>query len=1268
MIKKVSVFIFLIFNFFLINCQTVFISDTLEWRNPVTEKITDDQVFSYLYFEGAELQKIDESILPMYVKYFPITDIYFMPELTISSSKTIPMTKNELGFVDYNLIKEEFEIQTDIVRTKKKAYLQIKFSPFKKNITGYEKLVSFTIQVKWNPLKESKIHKAKTYAATSILSSGNFYKIAISKTGIHKITYADFESLGISIDNLKINDIALFGNGGKMLPENTLDFTFDDLNEVPLFIVDTDKDGIFDADDYVLFYGIGVVAWEPASPLFTHNLNIYSDFAYYFINVDKNIGLKKRVSMISESTMPKTHDVSSFNFYNVYEKDAISPNELSRIWFSEVYDAVTTHNYSFTMPELVNGEKATLRFSVAAKSPSGYSRFTATVNKANTYTMNIAPHGEGLEHTSTYSYIQTGNAVNIDITYTKPTNNAVGWLDYIEIHGICKLQAFENQMAFRNTAFVDTGNVCEYVFDTKGNNVSIWEVTDPHDVYKINARLSGNTLRFKLTADTLREFIAFYGSNFYSVTPIGKIANQNLHSYTTADFVIVTHPDFVDYANQLANFRKTNDGMKSMVVTTTQIYNEFSSGAQDLAAIRNFLKMLYDRNTVNYPKNVLLFGKTSYDVRNRIGLNSNFIPNYQGKEPFRKDDCLSTDDFLVKLDDGEGYNNMGSMDMGLGRFTVSTKSQAQIAVKKSIDYASTKNLASSNTNLVSNLADWRNTITISADDDADQNHFGNAESIANFVFNTFPIINVDKIYLDAFKKVSTSQGQRYPDATNVMNQRINKGTLIFTYMGHGGDNGWAHERFLKRTDIASWENKFNQALFYAGSCSFGVYDKTNSQSPSEEIFLKSDGGGIGVISATRNSYGSTNEFFGKVLHQYAFEKIGNTHRTIGQIFSDAKNVSGSVNMYVLIGDPSLTLAYPIHKVLTDSINFYSIEKKSDTIRALEFVTIKGRVTNAANQTMNDFNGYVYPTIYDKPSMITTLLNNSNSVVKKFLLQKNILFKGKASVKNGLFEFSFLVPKDINYDYGFGKISYYAYNNVVDANGYDSIFIGGIKDTIIADDRGPEINVYLNNENFVSGGISNKNPVLYALIKDENGVNTVGNGIGHDIVAFLDDKIENSIMLNDFFEYNVNSYTSGKIMYLLNDLEPGQHKLTLRAWDVLNNMGEATIEFTVVNDESLQLDHVLNYPNPFTTYTQFFFEHNQPNTTLYSIIQIFTVSGKLVKTIEFTTSSNALRCGPIPWNGRDDFGDTLAKGVYIYKLKVKTSDNKTAEKIEKLVIL
>ena len=920
------------------------------------------------------------------------------------------------------------------------------------------------------------------------------------------------------------------------------------------------------------------------------------------------------------------------------------------------------------LPDIQDGEKAMLRFSVASRS-SAYSQFTFTINSAQQFQLTLPPHKDGVIQLGTYSFIPNSNAININVNYQKPTNNSVGWLDYIEMFARCKLQfANTSQLSFRNKSVVGDANIVEYVFNTQGNLTTVWDVSDPTNVVKVEGRLNANIFRFKIEANVLREFVAFYGSSFYSVIPIGKIQNQNLHGINTADFVIITHPDFIQSAQELADFRASNDGFSTAVVTTTQIYNEFSSGSQDIAAIRNFLKMLYDRSNATSPQNVLLFGKASVDFRDRTGTASNFIPNYQGSCPFDKNKCLSTDDFFVKLDDGEGMNNMGTMDAGIGRFPVRTKTQAQIVVQKTKNYSSQKLLSTTTSNSVSNFADWRNVVTFCADDDADQYHFYDAEGQANFIADNYPVINIDKIYLDAFKKVSTSQGQRYPDATLALSQRIMKGSLMLTYMGHGGDNGWAHERFLKRSDISAWKNKYNLPLFFAGSCSFGIYDKKNNQSPSEDILFKSDGGGIAVISASRDSYSSTNKQFGIKLHQLAFEKDNNAYRTIGQFYAQAKNVSSSVDMYVLFGDPSLTLAYPKYNVSTDSINGKSLANSQDTIKALQFISIKGRVTDESLQTVSSFNGYVYPTVFDKASTVVTLLNNPNSIQKTFALQKNILYKGKVSVKNGHFEFSFLVPKDINYEYGFGKISYYAFADNKDANGFDSLLVGGINDTLINDNAGPEIKLYLNDENFVSGGITTSNPILYALIKDENGVNTVGTGIGHDIIAFIDDEVDKSIVLNDFFEYNENSYTSGKINYLLSNISLGQHTLTLRAWDVLNNMNQTTISFTVVNDEALQLDHVLNYPNPFTTQTSFYFEHNHPGLSMDISIQIFTISGKLVKTIRYTEASNSLRVGPISWNGKDDFGDALAKGVYLYKLRVKTTDNKIAEKIEKLVIL
>ena len=622
-----------------------------------------------------------------------------------------------------------------------------------------------------------------------------------------------------------------------------------------------------------------------------------------------------------------------------------------------------------------------------------------------------------------------------------------------------------------------------------------------------------------------------------------------------------------------------------------------------------------------------------------------------------------------KLDDYEGKNNNGTMDVGLGRIPVSTAEQAATAVQKLKQYASMDLLNDVRSNDISNLADWRNILAFCADDDADaMGHIYNADRIAIQVAADYPVYNIEKIYLDAYKKVSTSQGQRFPDATEALNQRVNKGCLFLTYMGHGGDNGWAHERILKRSDISSWTNRYNFPFLYAGSCSFGVYDKLSSLSPSEDMLFKADGGTIGVISASRSSYGGTNEAFGMQLHNLMLATDSNAaHLTMGEVFATAKNRCGSVNMYIFFGDPSMTLAFPKTQVKTDSVNG-SVQITDDTLQALSYVTISGHVCAPDGSLARDFNGYVYPTVYDKATKVTTLLNNSVSTEKTFQLQKNILYKGKISVTNGCFRFGFLLPKDINYDYGFGKISYYAYGNRLDANGYDTVRIGGIKDTAISDNRGPEIRLYLNDETFVSGGVSGSSPTLLAEISDENGVNTAGIGIGHDIVAVLDRDEGNPIVLNDYYECEENSSLSGKIRYLLSDLPEGEHSLSLRAWDVLNNRGEASLVFTVADPKDIALEHVLNYPNPFTTHTQFYFEHNQINTTLEVRIQVFTVSGKLVKTILHTEFAESFRCGPLDWDGRDDFGGRLAKGTYLYKLSVRTADGQKAEKIEKLVLL
>ncbi|HEU4719567.1 MAG TPA: T9SS type A sorting domain-containing protein, partial [Bacteroidia bacterium] len=374
--------------------------------------------------------------------------------------------------------------------------------------------------------------------------------------------------------------------------------------------------------------------------------------------------------------------------------------------------------------------------------------------------------------------------------------------------------------------------------------------------------------------------------------------------------------------------------------------------------------------------------------------------------------------------------------------------------------------------------------------------------------------------------------------------------------------------------------------------------------------------------------------------------------------------------FTLLGDPAVRLNYPMNKVVTSEINNVPVNlSQPDTLRALSLVTVKGYVADTAGNQMTGFNGIIYPTVFDKPKTITTIGNDPPNPPFTFQLQKSVIYHGKVSVVNGNFQFSFVVPKDIAYQFGNGRISYYAEDGQTDASGYfNSFIIGGSNPSPPADVTGPQVKLFMNDSNFVSGGITNSDPKLYAIIRDSSGVNTVGNGIGHDVVAILDEATDNEIILNDYYTADLNSYQSGKILYSFSNLPEGHHTLSLKVWDVYDNSTTVKTEFVVTNPAGLSIDHVLNYPNPFTTHTSFFLEYNQCCTDYDVMIQIFTVSGKLVKTINQHVAAEGFRSDPIDWDGRDDYGDLVGRGVYIYRVVAQSSDGKSAEKYEKLVIL
>jgi hypothetical protein len=574
-----------------------------------------------------------------------------------------------------------------------------------------------------------------------------------------------------------------------------------------------------------------------------------------------------------------------------------------------------------------------------------------------------------------------------------------------------------------------------------------------------------------------------------------------------------------------------------------------------------------------------------------------------------------------------------------------------------------------------------------ADDQDNNTHIKDAETICNNVAAAHPVYNYDKIYLDAYQQVAVPGGQRYPDVNTAIANRVSAGCLIMNYIGHGGVGGWAHERILGTTDVQNYTNLDKLILYVTATCDFTQYDNPPIPSAGEFLLLNANGGAIGLVTTVRLVYSSANKEMNSAFMSAVLQPDANgIIPPLGEVYRRGKNASkadaANNRKFTLVGDPAVTLAYPTYTVVTTSINGEDVNLGSDTLKALQKVTVSGTVNNLDGTVMTGFNGTLYPTVFDKSVSYQTLANDNDSQVKSFNLQKNVIYNGKASVKNGLFSFSFIVPKDISYQFGYGKLSYYAENGTIDAHGYKGdVVIGGINDSAAIDVDGPLVKVYMNDEKFVSGGITDANPTVLVRISDTSGVNTVGTGIGHDITGVLDDDTKNTFVMNNFYSSDLDSYSSGEVRYPLSSLSEGLHRIEVKAWDVYNNSAEGFTEFIVASSAEMALSHVFNYPNPFTTNTEFMFEHNMPAQMLDVLVQIYTVSGKLIKTIQQTiipestgssgekiTGEGGYRVNGIFWDGKDDYGDNIGKGVYVYKLTVKAGNGLSAETFQKLVVL
>jgi hypothetical protein len=1208
--------------------------------------------------------------------------------MTLTGYQTVPALKTDEDYLSrFGLIvTNQPLIEYKVSQSGKEYFASAYVFPFVRENGQLKRLTSFQFEL--TPKMSTVTTQQKDFATSSVLmeGSGTWYKISVNRSGIHKLDKAFLESCGINTSGLNPAHINIYGNGEGRLPENNSVYRTDDLAKNAIFI-QGENDGSFDEGDYILFYAEGPHRWfANGTTHFDQVRNIYSDLSYYFINVNSN-ETPERIEDLPQSDIAPTETVNSYSYFDIYENDLVSLVKGGQRWYGELFDTELERTFTFSVPNIVTSSPVEFRTAIATNARS-------SAGTQQRYLVNgTLIDASALPAVST-DFVRSSKILNVNspsaslalkISIDRNTPNVLTYLDRIVLNARRNLTFFGSQFNFRDLNSVGTGKVSQFIVSSMPAAGFVWDVTDQHNPKRILGIQSGSSFSFTQETDTLREFVASNGSSFYIPVKVGPVSYQNLHGLSQAELLIVTPSTFLGQANRLADLHRS-EGLLVNVATTEQVYNEFSSGSPDPVAIRMFAKMFFDRSLVDPQhavQNLLLFGDGTYDPKNRVSGNNYWIPTFQMDNSENSISALVTDDFFGLLSDSDAIGVNDMMDIGVGRLLITDQQTARQQVDKIEHYmkngsqlfnASGGDCCCGDGGVGNTYGDWRlNYVQIADDEDGGYFVSSDAEKQYEYVKANHTELNCDKLYLDAFTQVSTAGGQRYPDVFNGVTNWVQRGALLVNYIGHGGEVGLAAERVVNIPQIQGFTNIDRLNLFVSATCEFTKYDDPGRVSAGEWMSLNPSGGSIALMTTTRPVYVGVNTLVGRKFFESVFTRDAQElPQTFGEIMRLTKNGSGSSDnkrSFTLIGDPALRIALPRMKVVTDSINGISSSISIDTLRALSKVTIKGHLEDQNGNLLTGFNGVLSPSVFDKPKMQQTLGQDPNSPVIPFELQRNIVYRGKATVTNGNFEFSFVVPKDINLSFGYGKISYYGNSSGNDAMGFDTLFvIGGIDTSGVLDQQGPEIEVYLNDERFVNGGITDETPTLIAKLYDETGINTVGNGIGHDLTAIIDANTANPIVLNEYYIADMDSYQSGTVRYTLPPLEKGKHTLTLKVWDVNNNSSEETIDFTVQNKEEIALEHVLNYPNPFTTRTEFFFEHNQVCNEMEVQIQIMTVSGRLVKTINQLVSTQGFRSEGIVWDGKDEFGDQLAKGVYVYRLHAKTPDGKTAEKLEKLVLL
>ena len=1276
--KKIAIFLYLIIGTFCYGQQQG--SVVIDWNEKTSYSIGDYSVTIPQFNSDSYTFDPSKKQLLYSIK-IPTSNLIDENSLQITNIVYESIEEFNLGELSKSIIPSTIKAKIENCISRDIINVVLSFSPIIKEQNSYKRVKSLTYSFS-NQTITSRLDQLpnSTFSITnSVLSTGSWYRFYVEKSGIYKISKSFLNEIGFTTDGIDPKKIKIFGNGGRMVPlKNSIPYP-NDLEENAIQVIG-EADNSFDNDDYILFYAEGMDNWSAEN---NTNINLYSDRSYYYITISGGQG--KRITPFVEPIGISTLTLTTYDDYQFHEVDLTNIGKLGRIWFGEAFNLDNEQEFNFNFPNIVPSTTSNIEIHVGGNSFVA-TKFNITVNTQALPNMNLGIVTLNSSAVASQSLLNTtvpsSQNFNVKLNFDNggvPTSK--GYLDYITIKTKSNLTGFGKQFRFQyKNTIGETGTIAQYQFTNAAGLSQIWDITDIYNTTSI-VNTTAN-FSFKANLDS-KKYIAIDPNDFYtpSKEQQTRVANQDLKgtvfldnqgNFLDIDYLIITPSSLNSQAEKLANFHRNYSGLHVKVINLETIYQEFSSGKQDIGAIRNFVKYVYQNASIpaNKVKYLNLFGDASFDFKDRISNNTNIVPIYHALDSYTNgESSFASDDYFCYMDLNEGEvlssSSYGS-DIAVGRMLVSSAQQADEMVNKVIEYHDLKSYGS-----------WRNNyVAISDDSDkiSDASLQLRQNNLTDVIYFQKPFINFKKILLDSYQQETTAGGNRYPQAKEAIVNAFEKGALVFNYLGHGGEDGLTGERIWDKLDGLNFNNQYRYPLFITLTCDFSRFDNPLRPTAGEYTYWNPKGGAISMITTTRSIGQFSAENFNDNLSQKLFSYGSNTYTSIAEALRLAKTASNnnlSTKVVLYLGDPALMLAIPKPKVVLTKVNDVPITQPIDDLQALAYVKLSGEIQDEIGNTLSSYNGELSVNIFDKNYNKTTFNNDSYSPPITFNNLGETIFRGNASVNNGQFEFGFVVPRDIKIPLGNGRISFYSKRNqiLLDKTGYNTdIKIGGIDINAVADVTPPRVRLYMNDETFVNGGITNESPFFLAFLDDEHGINTAS-GIGHDIVAILDGDETKPYILNDYYETELDDYTKGKIRFPFRNLALGLHTITFKAWDVYNNFISAEIQFVVVGDETVTLTNVLNYPNPFVNYTQFWFSHNRPYEPLDVQVQIITITGKIVKTINQNIFTDGFLSREITWDGKDDFGDKIGKGVYIYKLTVRSSlTNEKTEKIEKLVIL